>query len=127
MAASAAPTMAPAPPLTTVKAPTARNPAPGCRARPGGAQGGQHGEAADERTLGIPERLRAEMVGAKRRRVVGEDLRRTPDRGVGFSTAQAQLATGEAGGQQVIDRGLQILLAGEYADGFANWGLETDG
>jgi len=67
------------------------------------------------------------MVGAGRRRVVCKGLRRTPGRGVGLGAAQAQFATGKAGRQQVIDRGLQVLLAGEYADSLANRGLEAGG
>lgn len=47
-------------------------------------------------------------------------------RGVGLGPAQAQLATGEAGGQQVINCGLQILFTGEDADSLANWGLEAN-
>jgi hypothetical protein len=102
-----------------------QHPGPSGTRRPSRPERRQDSEAADQRSLGIAQRLGAEMVGARRGRVVGQGLRRAAGGCGVLGAAQAEFAPREARRQQVINGVLQVLLATEDADGLPDRGDET--
>lgn len=80
---------------------------------PGACERGDQREPANKRALGIPQGLAAEMIDPPRLRIVRQ-LEDGLDRLLSLLLAgETQLATGEAGEEEIVDRTLKSFIAVE--------------